>query len=213
MTTGSSVLGIRYNAGVLIAADTLITYGSMARYQNVDRIFKINNRILLGGSGDFADVQCIMRSIDQKIIEDQYQNCSTKPNSLATWMTRVLYNRRLCENPLNIDVIIAGIDECGLPYLANVDMRGGIYEDYVLATCFANQYCVPLVCESKPRDRDFTFAEAIDLIRSCMQALYYRDTHSIPLYTVGDCNADGCRINGPFKVEENWSFAPLIMGY
>jgi len=167
-TTGTSVLGIRYDSGVMLAADTLVSYGSMARYQNIERVFKVNKNILLGGSGDFADIQSIKRNIDQKMIEDQCcdDNIEMKPKSLASWMTRVLYNRRSRMNPLYIDVVVGGVDNEGTPYLANVDLRGRSYEDYVVATGFARHLAVPLVREKKPKDRDFTAVEASELVRN-----------------------------------------------
>ncbi|XP_037730251.1 proteasome subunit beta type-4 [Drosophila subpulchrella] len=215
ITTGSSVLGIRYDGGVMLAADTLVSYGSLARYQNIERVFKINKNILLGGSGDFADIQSIKRSIDQKMIEDQCcdDNIEMKPKSLASWMTRVLYNRRSRMNPLYIDVVVGGVDTEGTPYLANVDLRGRSHEDYVVATGFARHLAIPLVREKKPKDRDFTAVEASELIRTCMEVLFYRDTRNISQYTVGVCSANGCGIEGPFQVNENWTFAETIKGY
>jgi hypothetical protein len=38
IVTGTSVLGLVYDGGVLLAADTLLSYGSMAKAQNVQRL-------------------------------------------------------------------------------------------------------------------------------------------------------------------------------
>lgn len=65
ITTGTSVIGIKYQNGVIIAADNLISYGKMARFQNVDRVFKINDQTAIGVGGDYADFQFIKRHIDQ----------------------------------------------------------------------------------------------------------------------------------------------------
>ncbi|XP_030373707.1 proteasome subunit beta type-4 [Scaptodrosophila lebanonensis] len=220
ITTGSSVLGIKFDQGVLIAADTLVSYGSLSRFQNIDRIFKINDNIIMGGGGDFADIQSIMRSIDQKMIEDQCyaDNIAMRPKALATWMTRVLYNRRSRMNPLFIDVVIGGIDENNEPYLANVDLRGRAFSDYVVSTGFARHLALPLVREKKPADRDFTLEEASELIRQCMEVLYYRDTKNSSQYTVGVCKvkdstSNQCDVEGPFQVDEKWSFAKMVKGY
>lgn len=216
ITTGSSVLGIKFDDGVLIAADTLVSYGSLARFQNIDRVFKINENILMGGSGDFADIQSIKRSIDQKMIEDQYwqDGIKMKPKELSSWMSKVLYNRRTRMNPYCIDVVIGGIDENKLPFLGNVDLRGRFYDDYVVATGFARHLAIPLVRENKPRDRDFNFEEASSLIRKAMEVLYYRDTRNISKYTVGACFRNGeCNVGGPYKVNEKWTFASMIKGY
>lgn len=42
ITTGSSVIGLKFDGGVIIAADTLVSYGSMARFRNIDRVFKVS---------------------------------------------------------------------------------------------------------------------------------------------------------------------------
>ncbi|XP_017091638.2 proteasome subunit beta type-4 [Drosophila bipectinata] len=215
ITTGSSVLGIRFDGGVMIAADTMVSYGSLSRYQSIDRVFKINEKILLGGGDDFADIQSIKRTIDQKMIADQCSadDIEMKPKELAMWLTRVLYNRRTRMNPLFIDVVVGGVNEEGQPLLANVDLRGRFYEDYVVATGFARHLAIPLVRERKPANREFTAEEATTLIRKCMEVLYYRDTRNTSKYTVGVSTASGTVVEGPYKVDENWKFASTIKGY
>jgi len=39
--TGTSVLGLAFKDGVVIAADKLGSYGSMARFRNISRILKV----------------------------------------------------------------------------------------------------------------------------------------------------------------------------
>lgn len=67
ITVGTSVIGIKYDRGVIIAADNLVSYGSLARYQNMQRVFKINDKVIIGVGGDFADFQFIKRHIDQLV--------------------------------------------------------------------------------------------------------------------------------------------------
>ena len=67
ITTGTSVIGFCFKDGVILAADTLGSYGSLARYKNVDRIVKINDKIILAAGGDYADFQFIKSAIDQKV--------------------------------------------------------------------------------------------------------------------------------------------------
>ena len=43
--TGASVIGIKYDSGVLIAADTLGSYGSMAKIRHVSRLHTINEQV------------------------------------------------------------------------------------------------------------------------------------------------------------------------
>jgi hypothetical protein len=43
--------------GVMLAADTLESYGAMAMYTNVQRIIPIGESTLLGGGGEYSDFQ------------------------------------------------------------------------------------------------------------------------------------------------------------
>lgn len=67
MVTGTSVLGVKFEGGVVIAADMLGSYGSLARFRNISRIMKVNNSTMLGASGDYADFQHVKQVIDQMV--------------------------------------------------------------------------------------------------------------------------------------------------
>lgn len=66
-TTGTSVLGLKFKDGVLIAADTLGSYGSLARFRDCQRVMKVNDNIILGAGGDYADYQYLQSIIKQKV--------------------------------------------------------------------------------------------------------------------------------------------------
>lgn len=54
MVTGTSVLGVKFNGGVIIAADMLGSYGSLARFRNISRLMKVTHSALTwmaGGEG------------------------------------------------------------------------------------------------------------------------------------------------------------------
>ncbi|GAB4813139.1 hypothetical protein N2152v2_000185 [Parachlorella kessleri] len=60
--TGTSVLGLTYKDGVMIACDTLGAYGSTKRYKSFERIRKVNDVCAIGASGELSDFQYIMNS-------------------------------------------------------------------------------------------------------------------------------------------------------
>ena len=51
IVTGASVLAIRYQGGVAIAADTLASYGSLARYRDIRRLKAVGAYSVVGASG------------------------------------------------------------------------------------------------------------------------------------------------------------------
>jgi 20S proteasome subunit beta 7 len=52
IVTGTSVLAVKYDKGVMMVADTLASYGTLARYKDVRRIVKIGDRTIIGASGN-----------------------------------------------------------------------------------------------------------------------------------------------------------------
>lgn len=67
MVTGTSVLGVKFTGGVIIAADMLGSYGSLARFRNISRLMKVNDNTILGASGDYADYQYLKQVIEQMV--------------------------------------------------------------------------------------------------------------------------------------------------
>ncbi|KAK2559483.1 Proteasome subunit beta type-4 [Acropora cervicornis] len=93
-TTGTSVLGLKYDCGVLLAADTLGSYGSLARFRKVSRLMSVCNNTVVGGSGDYADFQYIQSLLERKVIDDACLNDGHgyTPKSIFSWLTREMYH-------------------------------------------------------------------------------------------------------------------------
>ena len=68
--TGTSVLGVKYSGGVMIAADTLASYGSMARFKDVERMAKVGDSTLLAAGGEISDFQHIQDMLGQLTTRD-----------------------------------------------------------------------------------------------------------------------------------------------
>lgn len=172
-------MGIKYDKGVLIAADTLVSYGSLASFRNIDRVFSINDYCVLGAGADYADFQCIKHYIDEKITQDfcHDDNIQMKPKSLYNWLTRCMYNRRCRMNPWWIDLVIGGMQD-GEPFLGHVDVRGRAYEDKVIATGYGKHLAVPLLREyAEQPNANIDYDTAFNLvcficIFFCVYAIY-----------------------------------------
>ena len=62
---------MKYDGGVVIAADTLGSYGSLARFTEIERVIKVNETTMVGAGGDFADFQFLSDIIRQKQIDEE----------------------------------------------------------------------------------------------------------------------------------------------
>ena len=96
IVTGTTVLGIKYNEGVMLAADTLASYGSLARYKDVRRIQRVGENTLVGASGEVSDFQSIMEMLDSMNqldinLDDGY---SKTPSEIYNYLRAVMYQKR-----------------------------------------------------------------------------------------------------------------------
>lgn len=67
MVTGTSVLGVKFEGGIVIAADMMGSYGSLARFRSISRLLRVNDSTVLGASGDYADFQYLTQIINQMV--------------------------------------------------------------------------------------------------------------------------------------------------
>ena len=123
---GTSVFGLKYKYGVIIAADTIRNYGKLSQYPNLQRVIKINERTVLASSGDITDFQYLHNIIESKQNEEDI--CGTdgvtkRPKDLYCWLTKVVYNRRSKFDPLWNTIIVGGFQD-GKPFLGCVDHIG-----------------------------------------------------------------------------------------
>ena len=65
MITGASVLACKYKDGVMVLADTLGSYGSMARFTDLRRIRAVNAQTMVAASGEYSDFQYIMKLLTE----------------------------------------------------------------------------------------------------------------------------------------------------
>ncbi|KAG5678064.1 hypothetical protein PVAND_007766 [Polypedilum vanderplanki] len=212
ITTGTSIVGVKYDKGVIIAGDKLVSYGNLARYHNVDRVFKINENIILGMSGDYADFQFIKQYIDEIILSDfsADDRIVLKPKDLYTWLTRVLYNRRSRFNPLWLDMVVGGM-QGEEPFLGHINIRGRSYTNDVISTGYGTHLALPLLREYSEKG-PLNEETAQQLIQKSMEVLFYRDCRGYPKYSQANINANGVTVSD-HEVKQNWDLALSIKGY
>ena len=143
---GSSVFGVKYKDGVVLAADTLGSYGSLARFPNIQRVIRINEDTVVACSGDFADFQFLQEILEQKQIDEELAGSgeTMKPAALHCWLTRFLYNKRSRFDPLWTTCLVAGMQE-GKPFLGYVNYIGTAFTESAIATGLGADIAVPIM--------------------------------------------------------------------
>uniref|UniRef100_A0A8C8CIJ7 Proteasome subunit beta n=1 Tax=Oncorhynchus tshawytscha TaxID=74940 RepID=A0A8C8CIJ7_ONCTS len=211
MVTGTSVLGVKFTGGVIIAADMLGSYGSLARFRNISRLMKVNDSTILGASGDYADYQYMKQIIEQMVIDEELlgDGHSYSPKAIHSWLTRVMYNRRSKMNPLWNTVVIGGFynDERWLEF-SNLAVCLGLFS---VRLFFVSMQ--PLMREVVENKVEITKDEARALIERCLKVLYYRDARSYNRHEIAIVTKEGVEIVGPMSCETNWEIAHMVSGF
>jgi len=211
VTTATSIVAFKFDGGVIMAADILGSYGSLARFRNCPRLMKVNRNTMVGAGGDYGDFQYVKELIEQKIIDEECQDdgFNIKAKSLHCWLTRVMYNRRSKFDPFWNNFVIAGMQD-GVPYLATVDKLGTAYEDNAICTGYGAYMALPMLRSSLEANPNPTEAEALEMINKCMEVLFYRDARSYPKYQIAVITKDKQKIWGPVEIQQNWNLAHMI---
>ncbi|KMZ61717.1 Proteasome subunit beta type [Zostera marina] len=204
--TGSSVLGIKYKDGILLASDTGGSYGSTLRFKGIERIKVIGKHSLLGASGEISDFQEILKYLDELILYDNMwdDGNSLGPKEVHNYLTRVMYNRRNKFDPLWNSLVLAGVKN-GKKHLGVVTMLGVHYEDNHVSTGFGNHLAVPIL--RKEWREDLTFEEAVKILEKCLTVLLYRDRSSINKFQIAKITEEGATIYPPYSLKTFWEFA------
>ncbi|RMZ90167.1 hypothetical protein DV736_g2585, partial [Chaetothyriales sp. CBS 134916] len=219
--TGTSVLGVKFKDGVVIAADNLASYGSLARFTDIKRIRTFPPNTAIGFGGDISDMQYLDRLLSSLDIRENYLSSAEhtlNAKNLHTYLSKVLYKRRSDFNPLWNMILVAGFDDDDKPFLASADLLGTTFSAPTLATGFGAHLAQPLLRKLTPKDEEsvpeITKEQAVEAVKACMKVLFYRDARSMDKYSIAVVTKDGVELKEDEKLEDqSWAFADQIRGY
>jgi len=217
-TTGTGIIAFEYDGGVIMAADTLGSYGSLARYRSIPRLLKVNDKVVVGCMGDYADYQYLQQIIEQMEIDEACQDdgLQTTARSLHSWLTRVLYNRRCKMDPLWTTFVVAGTEEDGKPFLGYVDKIGTAYNDSIICTGYASVLATPLIRKAvQDGGGKLSLEQARKLVVDSLTLVYYRDAHAFNKYHVAVIpnTGEAATVEDAATLKGNWELANMIAGY
>ena len=206
IVTGTTVIGIKYKGGVMLAADTLASYGNMARYKDVRRIKSVGSGTLIGASGEISDFQSIMDKLENMNQEDLNQDDGYRRNPMEvfSFLRAVMYNRRNKMNPLWNQLLVAGFHS-GAPFLGYVDLIGTAYEENFIATGYGAYLAIPIIRERWNSEMDE--GEARTLVEDCLRVMYYRDCRASNRIQIAKATAEGVLVSEPYELTSDWETA------
>mmetsp|Transcript_35518 Transcript_35518/g.86870 ORF Transcript_35518/g.86870 Transcript_35518/m.86870 type:complete len:279 (-) Transcript_35518:81-917(-) len=180
IVTGTSVLGVKFKGGVMLCADTLGSYGSLARFKSLTRIRAANECTVVGAGGDYSDFQLLARELDSLATDEFVRDDGHRraPAQIHSWMSRVMYHARNKFDPLWLSAVVAGYDAAAdEPFLGYADLQGSNYTDDYVATGYGAYLALGQMRDGYSATLDEAGAKA--LLTKCMTVLLYRDARTI----------------------------------
>ncbi|GAW08129.1 proteasome endopeptidase complex beta subunit [Lentinula edodes] len=195
IVTGTSVLAIKYKDGIMMSADNLASYGSLARFKDIQRLHPVGTNTVIGA--EFT----------------QQDGHSLGPSEIHEYLSHVMYSRRSKMNPLWNSLIVGGFKD-GKRFLSYVDLLGTTYSASTLATGYGSYIAQPLLRKAVEGNEDvITEDEAVRILEQSMKVLFYRDARSLNKYQIAKITADGVSVSESRSADTHWSFAEGIRGY
>lgn len=232
-TTNTAIFSLLHFSPLTKGSTFLASYGSLARFADIRRLRTFDNSSVIGFGGDVSDMQYLDRLLQSLDIRENfyYSSSSTSSSSttssqhtlnaknLHTYLSKILYKRRSEFNPLWNNILVAGFDDDGSPFLSFADLLGTTFSGPSLATGFGAHLAQPLLRRLLPQDeasvREITRETAVNAVKECMKVLFYRDARSIDRYSIAIVTKEGgVEMKEDEKLEgQSWAFADMIRGY
>jgi 20S proteasome subunit beta 7 len=208
VVTGTSILALKYQDGIMMMADTLASYGSLARFRDVRRIQPLGKYTIIGGTGEYSDFQYIIKILEELVNEHEItdEDIHLSPSSIHSYLTRVMYQRRNKFDPLWNSIVIGGFYK-QKSFLGLCDLRGTSYQDETIATGFGDYIARPLM--RKHFKENMTFIEANSLLETCMRVLFYRDARSLNRIQRAIVTSKGIEISEPYELDTDWKIGEI----
>jgi len=130
--TGATVVGIKCTDGVVVATDTLITWGTHVLSEKGVKAFKLTDSIVLASAGLTSDYQMLVNRLQAQIkLYELNKKKSITVKALSKMIANTLYSTRM--SPLYVQTVVVGVDAAG-PQLYTLDMGGSLMPDEFTAT-------------------------------------------------------------------------------
>ncbi len=174
LPTGATVVAIKCIDGVVVATDSLISWGTMILSEKGIKAFKLTDSIVLASAGLTSDYQMLVNRLRAQIkLYELNEKRRISVKALSKIVANTLYSRRLM--PLYVQTVIVGVDEDG-PALYTLDMGGSLIPDEFTAAGSGTRTAYG-VLENKYRP-DLTVKEAEEIAISDVRASIARDIQS-----------------------------------
>lgn len=172
-STGTTIVGVKFNGGVIIAADTRSTQGPIVADKNCEKLHRIAPKIWCAGAGTAADTEAVTQLISSNIeLHSLYTGREPRVVSSLQMLKQHLFKY---QGHIGAYLIVAGVDPTGA-HLFSIHAHGSTDVGYY-QSLGSGSLAAMAVLESSWKP-DMTKDEAIKLASDAIEAGIWNDLGS-----------------------------------
>lgn len=179
--TGTSIIGIVCKDGIVMAADRRATAGTIIMGKNEQKVFPINDYLVMSGAGLAMEIQKIPRYLSAEL---KLKELRAKSRPTVKQAVNLLSNLRITGQTA---FLLGGFNEDGTTELYSTDPIGHVtkVEDYDANFGSGMPYMLGLL--ERQYNKDITTKEGIELAKETLKSSTQRDMGSgngMDVYTI-----------------------------
>ena len=175
LKTGTTTVGILYKDGVVLASDSKSTLGSLVASKTTQKIYQVDDRIVVTTAGGSGDTQALIRILKAEInLYKLTRNKDFTVKAAVTLLSNILSNNRWY--PYLAMLIVGGVDKDG-NHIYSIDPVGGSEEEDKFTSTGSGSPFAYGVLEDSYKD-NLAKEEAVHLVINAVRAAQERDIFS-----------------------------------
>ena len=172
--TGTTTIGLTCKGGILLASESKASMGYMVVNKDVQKVFKIDDKIGITIAGMVSDAQQLINILRAEISLYKLQTGEEiSISAVANLLSNVMYARRFY--PYYTQIIIGGVDSTGA-HIYSFDPTGSCIKENYVSTGSGSPFVYGIL--EKDYKDNMTLEEGKTLIRSAIRCAAQRDMAS-----------------------------------
>lgn len=181
LKTGTTILGIVCKDGIVMASDRQSTAGNIIMNKNSEKTKKINNYLLVSGTGMVSDIQRVEKLLAAELKLKELKSRSRPTiKQAANLLSTILYSgiRQPSMIPTQMGSLVGGFNEDGTSELYSIEPAGSVVkvEDYDANFGSGMPYVLGLL--ERQYKKDISVKEGIELAKEAIKSSTQRDVGS-----------------------------------
>jgi len=197
---GTTNIALKYDGGVIIAADKRASAGYMVASPTVKKLLQIDDRNVMSIAGLPSDAFYLGKLLKAQIrLYELERERKISSKAVANLLSTILHNQYRTGFPFFVGLLLAGFDEAG-GHVFNYDASGSITDDPYTATGSGSPYALGAL-EAMWRE-DLPLDDALHIALTALRSAVKKDIASGDGMNLFIIDKDGAREITKDKIKE-----------